>query len=271
MVTSLSFEESQILLYKKTSFLFGVICGLCVAPILLHKVFNINLYVGFLVSIAVFVVGTSGCKSLAIKITAKTNSLLLDELEPELFMKRLMREICSTKQSNWGLSTILLVSQAYQAMGKFKEAEEVCLSYLNDSSRNKIGDVPKRTEISILAELVVLYSDAGRYIVAKKNYEEIERRLVGITLSEVEQYRVRKAYYCMLLSSEKYHECIDYFKKENNNHIDNLSYVTMSFRLAEVYKACGDCGMAKAMYQLVADNGKNLYVSSKSKDTLQML
>lgn len=156
----------------------------------------------------------------------------------------------------------MMTAQTYQAMGRFKDAEQALISFLNKSSNGQ-------NKIEAMSMLVALYTSANKPESALSAYEKLESEIRGKTLTQSEKLSVETARNSALFASGKYGECLDYFKSENNPQKGNLRYVTMSFRLAQVYEALGKPDDAQKQYAIVAEKGKELYVTQEARRRLK--
>lgn len=264
MINEAVSKESIIMLYKKTSVLYGLLCGLAFAPIIFYRWLNIGILLGIALGAAIFFVGTFICRKLAAGITEEICRTLFTELEPEQTLRKLKSELSSKTATEWSFFAAMMVSQAYQAMGRFKEAEQALIAFLNKSDAAK-------SKAEAMAMLVNLYTSANKPDSALNAYERLENEIRGKTLTQGEKLSVETARNNALFASGKYEECWEYFKSESNPQKGNLRYIIMTFRLAEVYDALGKAEDAENEYRTVAEKGKDLYVAQKASQRLAQM
>lgn len=258
----LSNKIGSIMLYRKTSFLYGLICGSCLAAILGCGIFGITIYKGFVIAALIFAIGTYLCAISAEKTTRELRNILFTDMNPDLFLKEFMAKVFSKDAKNWGLLETLLVSKAYETMGKFNSAEYMYIDFLNRRKQ----DV--QAQIVVISKLVILYSDIGNAVAALKANSRLTSVTEGVQLPENIANYVTVARYCSLACAGEAEKCIEYFKQECNSEGYSLSKVNMHYRLARLYEQCGQTENALHEYRIAEKDGKQTYAAIKARERL---
>ncbi len=265
---------SLMTLFRKTSFLYGAICGLAfMLPLMTYELIPSPI-IRIMLAIALLFAGLSFCARRAEDMMKRFNDVLYTEIDPERFVDEFTDELYTRKPEKWNIVASIMLGQAYHAMGSFKEEEAQYIRHLNAIAKSAKDEVALKNELAFIGRMVILYADSGNAEAAEKAFARF--RKAANEISEMTQEPAFEdlknlVYNCYLKVTGKTEECIGYFEWRCENCRDELSRVLGHYRLAEAYEAGGYTEDAEKEYRIVAEQGKKLYCAEKAREKLAAL
>ena len=261
-------------LFRRTSILYGIVCGFAFAiPIITWQLIP-NVFLRIIIGCAILSVGLSMCANMAEDMMKRFNDMLYTDLDAERFIDEFTAALYTKKPEKWNKIASILIGQAYHATGSFKDEEAQYIRQLNKPTKNIEDEIERKNELGFIGRLTILYADTGNAEATARAFEKFRETAAKITdttdaqaLDELKNL----VYNCYLKVTGKTEECIGYFEWRCENCRDELSRVLGHYRLAEAYEAGGYAEDAQKEYRIVAEQGKKLYCAEKARQKLDTL
>lgn len=271
MKQTIAMKLQLMILFRKTAFLYGIVCGLALVFPLVTVTLIPNILLRIIMVLAILFGGIASCIRLAENKMERLNRILYTDIDPEMFLDEFIEEIYSKKPEKWNTIVVLMIAQAYHALGRFKEEETLYINQLNYISKTANNEIVLKNELALIGRLTILYSDVGNTTATEKAFDRFREAASKITFSaEDKNFEDLKnlAYNCYLKSTGKIEECLGFFEWHCENRPNELGRITAHFRLAEVYAAGSYTENAEKEYRIVAEQGKLLYIAEKAAELL---
>lgn len=265
---------SLMTLFRKTSFLYGIVCGLAfMVPIVTCDLIP-NVLLRIIIGCAILFAGLSLCANMAESMMKRFNDMLYTDIDAERFADEFSHALCTSKPEKWNIIASIMIGQAYHAMGSFKDEEAQYIRHLNTIAKSAKDEITLENELALIGRLVILYADTGNAEAAEKAFNKFRETAAKINSTTDEQALEdikNLAYNCYLKVTGKTEDCLGYFEWRCENSRDELSRIVGHFRLAEAYEAGGYAEDAQKEYRIVAEQGKKLYCAEKARQKLDTL
>ena len=270
----ISVRLSLVMLFRKTSILYGAVCGLAFAiPIITWQLIP-NALLRTIIGLAILFAGLSFCANMAEDMMKRFNDMLYTDLEPERFIDEFTAALYTKKPEKWNIIAAIMIGQAYHAMGSFKDEEAQYIRQLNTPVKNIEDEIARKNELGLIGRLVIAYSDAGNAEAAEKafnKFRETAAKITDFTDEQALEDLKNLVYNCYLKVTGKTEDCLGYFEWRCENSRDELSRIFGHFRLAEAYEAGGYAEDAQKEYRIVAEQGRKLYCAEAARQKLAAL
>lgn len=270
----ISVRLSLVMLFRKTSILYGAVCGLAFAiPIITWQLIP-NALLRTIIGCAILFAGLSFCANMAEDMMKRFNDMLYTDLDPECFVDEFTAALYTKKPEKWNIIAAIMIGQAYHAMGSFKDEEAQYIRQLNTPVKNIEDEIARKNELGLIGRLVIAYSDAGNAEAAEKafnKFRETAAKITDFTDEQALEDLKNLVYNCYLKVTGKTEDCLGYFEWRCENSRDELSRIFGHFRLAEAYEAGGYAEDAQKEYRIVAEQGRKLYCAEAARQKLAAL
>lgn len=263
-------------MFKKTSFMLGLMLGLSFAVPLLFGRYIGDEYqlLALPIVFAVLFGGTVLCGRWAEHKLGSLLKILYNDCEPERFLALFTKEIYSRRSEDWRGAVLEFAAQAYHAQGRYREEEALYLQFLNNTRRKNPDDLE---DCAILGRLTMLYGDAQNAAGAQKAFAKFKEKVlnvpsgvIGITGSNFDLFK-DAVYNSYLMGMGKFDECVGFFEWVCESPPDKLAFLASHYRLGEVYRALGSSDEAEREYRTVAESDKDIYAVRMAKQRLAEL
>ncbi len=265
---------SLMTLFRKTSILYGAVCGLAFAFPLVTWELIPNGMLRIMLALALLFAGLSFCARRAEEKMKQLNDMLYTEIEAERFIDEFTSELYTKRPEKWNIVASIMLGQAYHAMGRFKDEEAQYIRHLNAIAKTQKDEIASKNELAFIGRMVILYADSGNAGAAARAFARFRKAVNEISeMTQEPAFEDLKnlVYNCYLKVTGKTEECIGYFEWRCENCRDELSRVLGHYRLAEAYEAGGYAEDAEKEYRIVAEQGKKLYCAEKARQKLAVM